>query len=288
VNDAAYGDLKELINDVGINQDSIPFHNFNAQKAIDSNLVFESDPQFKLLANAMFTPLDMTDHEEAFIGWNELPGDLPISNIGRLSQMKQEAWPQTDKLVGIEEDEARPIFGTGPTYQDVMKGFKADVEPEEADDEYGADGGDDYGDDYGEEGEEGEGDADYGDYGDYDDEEEEVWPPKDSIPHTPLPDRFFNGASSLRDSYNHNEIDAFMRLLSVRPTKQWEDESTHHHKLGVHRYEDMSQELDPAFHTLSEVERKHAEKITTKEWRSGSEVKFQLGDKRPITRDFRF
>jgi hypothetical protein len=79
-----------------------------------------------------------------------------------------------------------------------------------------------------------------------------------------------------------------MRLLSVRPTKQWEDESTHHHKLGVHRYEDINQELDPAFHTLSEVERKEAERISTKEWRSGSEVKFQLGEKRPITRDFRF
>lgn len=28
VNDAAYGDLKDLINDVGINQDSIPFVNY--------------------------------------------------------------------------------------------------------------------------------------------------------------------------------------------------------------------------------------------------------------------
>lgn len=26
------------------------------------------------LMNAMFTPLDMTDHEEAFVGWNEIGG----------------------------------------------------------------------------------------------------------------------------------------------------------------------------------------------------------------------
>jgi len=31
-NDAAYGDMRELITDVGINRDSIPFHNFNARK----------------------------------------------------------------------------------------------------------------------------------------------------------------------------------------------------------------------------------------------------------------
>jgi len=31
VNDAAHGDLKALINDVGINRDSIPFVNYAAQ-----------------------------------------------------------------------------------------------------------------------------------------------------------------------------------------------------------------------------------------------------------------
>lgn len=157
-----------------------------------------------------------------------------------------------------------------------MKDFHADVEPEEADDEYGADGGDDdYGDDYGEEGEgeEGEGGEDYGDYGDYG-EEEDTWPPKESFAHTEFPDRFFNGKAGVRESYDNNEIDAFMRLLSIKPNKQWEDESTYHHKLGIHTYEDNSQELDPAFHTLSEEERKHAERITTKEWRAGTEVKF--------------
>jgi len=102
-----------------------------------------------------------------------------------------------------------------------MTGFHADVEPEEADDEYGADAGDDYG-DYDEEGGDGDegGEADYGDYGDYGEEEPgEEWPPKEEVPHAPLPDRFFHGIGKLRDHYDHNEIDAFMRLLSIRPTK---------------------------------------------------------------------
>jgi len=29
--------------------------------------------------NALFTPVDMTDHEEEFVGWNELHGALPIN-----------------------------------------------------------------------------------------------------------------------------------------------------------------------------------------------------------------
>lgn len=75
----------------------------------------------------------------------------------------------------------------------------------------------------------------------------------------------------------------------MRPTAQWQDESTHHYRLGLHRYEDLSQHLDPAYHTLSEVERKHMDKNTVKEWRSGTEVKFQAGkEKVPIFHNQRF
>jgi len=52
-----------------------------------------------------------------------------------------------------------------------------------------------------------------------------------------------------------------MKVLNVKPHRQWEDTSTHHYKLGVHDYEDISQELDPAYHILSEEERKAAERL---------------------------
>lgn len=63
------------------------------------------------------------------------------------------------------------------------------------------------------------------------------------------------GMENARDRYSDNEVDAFLRLLSIRPYKQWQDKANYHYKLGVHRYEDQAQETDPAFHTLSEIER---------------------------------
>ena len=79
-----------------------------------------------------------------------------------------------------------------------------------------------------------------------------------------------------------------MKLLNVKPTAQWEDTSMHHYKLGVHTYEDESQMLDPSFHILGEVERKYAEKAMVEEFRKGSEVKFEVHEKRPFHHNYRF
>jgi len=289
VNDAAHGDLKDLITDVGINEDSIPFVNFQAEDAVNGNMMYESDHQFKYLANALFCPLDMTDHEEAFVGWNELPIDVPITSTSWLTPIMPEAYPQTDCLVEEDVYEKRPVTGTGPTMFAINEARAADVEEEEAPGEYGIEEEDEYGDDYGEEGEEGEEGGEEADYGDYGEEEEEaVWPPKESHPTKEPADRLFLGQEKLRDRYNNNEVDTFMRLLAVKPNLQWEDQSTHHHKLGVHTYEDIAQELDQSFHTLSEVERVHADRLAAKEFRQGHEVKFALGRKRPTERTFRF
>lgn len=173
----------------------------------------------------------------------------------------------------------------------AINDFRAmDVEEEEAPGEYGIEEeGDDYG-DYDEEGEGGDeyGDADYGDYGDYGEEEAPFNGKAETHPSREPADRLFLGQEKLRDRYNNNEVDAFMRLLAVKPNMQWEDQSTHHYKLGVHTYEDIAQELDPSFHTLSEVERVHADRLATREFRAGHEVKFALGRKKPTERAFRF
>ena len=86
--------------------------------------------------------------------------------------------------------------------------------------------------------------------------EEETWPPKDKIKHIEMEDKYFIHGENLRNKFSEVELDSFMRLLNVKPYKQWEDKSVHHYKLGTHAYEDDSQELDPAFHILGEVERK--------------------------------
>jgi hypothetical protein len=92
----------------------------------------------------------------------------------------------------------------------------------------------------------------------------------------------------LRNKYSEVEIGAFMKVLNVKPNKQWEDETTHHYKLGVHDYEDEAQELDETFHILSEEERKAAELQKTREWRKGAEIKIETADKKPLRFDYRF
>lgn len=46
--------------------------------------------------------------------------------------------------------------------------------------------------------------------------------------------------------------------------------------------------LDPHFHLLGEVERKHAEKMMVEEFRRGSEVKFVVSEKKPAHYKYRF
>jgi len=104
-------------------------------------------------------------------------------------------------------------------------------------------------------------------------------------------DRFFvgeKGQRGLRENFSEIEIGNFMKVLNVKPHKQWEDEASYHYKLGAHVYEDESQELDPEFHILSEVEREAANKQRVQEWRRGAEVKIEVGDKVPKRTQYRF
>jgi len=66
--------------------------------------------------NGMFTPLDMTDHEESHVGWNEIGDDLPITRQSWLEDYQEEKHPQSDQLMGIETVEKRPLRYTGSTY----------------------------------------------------------------------------------------------------------------------------------------------------------------------------
>jgi hypothetical protein len=116
--------------------------------------------------SALFTPLDMTDHETDFIGWNELPGALPLNRPNWLTEISPEPHPQLDALAAIEEIENIPRFATSMNLAGLIEGHYAEVDPEE-EEFYGSEGGDDE-EEYGEEGEEEGGEEDYGDYGDED------------------------------------------------------------------------------------------------------------------------
>jgi hypothetical protein len=301
LNEAAHGDMRALLNDIGMNRDNLQFMNLSKMRKLSDNHSHDTDKNFKYLMNALFTPVDMTDHEEVFVGWDELPGALPLSDTTRLLEIVPEPHPQSNALAAIEKPEGRTYHGTSPTWQGLIDDRFAVQEPEEDPAYYGDEKDeDDYG-DYGAEG--GEDAAEEGDDDFIDEDPEEYYEemagpeknaqykaerrPDADINGAIKEDRYFIGRKELREEFSEVEIGAFMKLLGVKPFRQWQDTSTYHYKLGLHAYEDESQELDPDFHVLSEIERREAEKSETRKFRSGQEIKFNLG-KEPIRFNYRF
>lgn len=237
---------------------------------------------------ALFTPLDMTDHETEFIGWNELPGIAPIMKPNWLASVMPEPHPQIDALMSSEEIEDKPRYPTSPSFAGMIADRYAEPEEEDEEEFYGSEGDDDdeEGDEEGDEDEEG-GEEDYGDYGE-EEEDDDPWPSQDVLASRPMEDRFFRSGETLRGKYNDIEIEHFMKLLGVKPRTQWQDKSVYHHKLGLHHYEDEAQEIDVDYHLLSESERKHVDRQQTKEFRSGSEIKLVVDGRKPIYPNYRF
>jgi len=58
--------------------------------------------------NALFTPLDMTDYETRFVGYNELPAGAPFRDIHLLKPLIEEPHPMTHALPSIDLIEERP------------------------------------------------------------------------------------------------------------------------------------------------------------------------------------
>jgi hypothetical protein len=80
--------MRDLVREVGINRDSLEFMNVNdIQKKREQLLVFPSDHNFNYLMNALFTPLDMTDYEDTFVGFNEVGGVVPFTNVSYLKPL---------------------------------------------------------------------------------------------------------------------------------------------------------------------------------------------------------
>merc|ERR1711990_639764 len=124
-------------------------------------------------------------------------------------------------------------------------------------------------------------DEEEGEGEDGDEDEDEENPMPEDIAKSRIPeDRFFRANETLTGKYNEVELDAFMKPLNIKPKVQWQDETTHHYKVGTHVYEDESQEVDPYFHLIAEVERKHMERQQAMDFRRGTEVKFVLDPKK--------
>lgn len=99
--------------------------------------------------NALFSPLDMTDYENQFVNFNEIPGSLPINNYTRLKPLTEEPWPANHALMALEQAEKRPMLARSRSHRELLEAKGAEEEEEGGEEE----------EEEGEEGEEGEGEG---------------------------------------------------------------------------------------------------------------------------------
>jgi hypothetical protein len=79
LNEVAWGDLRDLLKDIGINRETMKFYNTSDMIKNNDAQIKGSDKLFNNnLRNARFTQVDMTDYENDFTGFNEINGELPI------------------------------------------------------------------------------------------------------------------------------------------------------------------------------------------------------------------
>ena len=217
--------------------------------------------------------IDMTDYEYNFSGANEV-GDLPLSTMGPLQTLKPEPFPQVNAFAEYVATEKMPPNTLNKTHKEILeeRAAAAEAEEEEDEDEDEDEGEDEDEDEEGEGGEEEEGDEEEGeDDDDNEDAEPDVY--EDISAGHKYDDRYFKHNEKLRERFNEVELDGFMKMLNMRPLKQWQDDTTHHYKAGTHAYEDEAQMTDPYFHLLAEVERKHLDRNEIFDFRRGTEIK---------------
>jgi hypothetical protein len=211
VNEAAWGDLRELLKDIGINKQTIRFANVADLIKKKDDRLHESDVNFRNLTNSRFTLIDMTDYEYNFPSANEV-GDINMHSISMLSSIQPEPWPQTNTLIEINKMEVLKPNTTSKTHREMVEARGAEEEEEEEEDDDDEDEDEDE--------EEGEGDGEEEEEDDEEEEdaeEEEPAVPDEVVPHAKLGDRYFLHNETLRGKFNEVELDSFMKLLNVKP-----------------------------------------------------------------------
>jgi hypothetical protein len=275
VNEAAWGDLRELLQDIGVNRQTIRFSNVGDLIAQKEAKIHESDHQWRNLKNARFTSIDMSDYEYDYPSLNEV-GEIPLHNYSILTDLyMREKWPAVSALVESNEIETLKAAATGVSHRAAQEARNAEEEEEEEEEE---DEDEDEDEDE-EEGEEG------GDEDEEEEEEEEEAEDPSAVPNHVLgpaasDDNYFLHNETLRERFNEVELDGFMKMLNIKPHTQWQDDTTHHYRVGTHVYEDDAQATDPYFHLLAEVERKHAQRLHSYNFRRGTEVKFVMDQRK--------
>lgn len=283
--ESAFGEMHELLQDVGVTRDHLDFTTLDELEEDMQNFTSEDDPRIFTFLNSRFNMIDMTDYDDNFYNVNEVGEDIPIYDRVALHSMNPE-FNGEGGFVTYSHDEILekkteiPVAELADIMSTVESGFleaERSKFPEDEDDD------DDEDEDEDEEEEEEE-EEDIPEH-----EIDEYEPPQ---PHnleafksyeTVKQNRAFSLTDNAFDRFNRPELEGFMKILNIKPATQWYDNTQHHYKLGAKVYEDAAQEVDPYFHLLAEVERKHYQRIATHDFRRGTEVKLDIDPKkRPL------
>jgi hypothetical protein len=85
--------------------------------------------------NALFTPLDMTDYEDTFVGFDEIAGRLPINSPGLLKPVVEEPWPTNIEPFDAEEDDPKPKIARSKSHRELLESKNTEDEEEEEEEE---------------------------------------------------------------------------------------------------------------------------------------------------------
>uniref|UniRef100_A0A7S3MZA8 Uncharacterized protein n=1 Tax=Strombidium inclinatum TaxID=197538 RepID=A0A7S3MZA8_9SPIT len=299
--ETAWGKKKDLLDDIGLAKSTNKFLSYtDYRKMTDDALVNPTDGQLANLLQARFTQIDLTDYEFSYDGPEEHP-DVLVLDPGYVIPFRTDDAAKSDLLLEEFDMEENENPASSNFHREIHTAQAEAIEAAmraEAEEEVVID-------------------ADMFpdiDFDDDDDDEEE----KEEIElklsdGLTTADGFFQpteepeeeeneeaiqrmqkatylenmedvvGSEHIREKFNNPEIDAFLKLLNIKPHTQWEDNSGYHYKAATHAYEDESQELDPYYHMVAEVERKHMERQQVQDFRRGTEIKFLLDPKkRPV------
>ena len=291
----AFGEYKDLLTDLEI--DPTNFQHVHYSEVLDNNGP-EFEDSMNGFMNSRFTTIDMTDYEADFPGYNEITHEI-VPDYDVLSRLEWDYSPAS--FSEYDEPAKNDVALPMPSIKKLLqKEHEFDIYLDEGQEMESLEEPIEYDDEEEEEDEPDEGQLIYpsgprapvysleNDFVTRHADSQPIdWDLKDPEPITAYKGNPENRAFFEYDNtfklFNRNEIDAFMRLLQIKPTRQWYDDTVHHYKLGGKTYEDDSQQTDPYFHLLAEVERKHLERRQTMNFRSGAEVKLMIDPKkRPV------
>jgi hypothetical protein len=89
----AFGDLHELLKDIGIFNHNLETFNSTERDEHDDDVIGDDDENIATFMNSRYTMIDMTDYENDFPGYNEVGDDVPIMNPMLAASLNDEMTP---------------------------------------------------------------------------------------------------------------------------------------------------------------------------------------------------